>query len=90
MGKEFRMPETAGAAFLNREVVSFRWFFRRTVWDQGRDQGIACLERFFQTLKIVRLSVIETVQGSDVKDNFLEETMSPFLFGLRTAWTSLR
>jgi len=64
------MTETVRATLLNGKTVGFRAGFSFAVWEEERNQWISGPEGLFQTVNIIRLTVIEAVEWSDVKENF--------------------
>ena len=80
VAKELRMAEAVGAPFTEGKVVYFRRLRCGAIREQGRNQGISCLEGILQALDIIWLAVVISVKGTDVMDDLLLGDLFPIRF----------
>ena len=70
------MPRNKG-----KKAVLFRWSLGITVWQECRNQGIACLEGFLQAIYIVGLAAVEAFKRSNVENDFFVGRFIAFFIG---------
>ena len=80
VAKELRMAEAVGAPFTEGKVVYFRRLRCGAIREQGRNQGISCLEGILQALDIIWLAVVISVKGTDVMDDLFLGDLFPIRF----------
>ena len=80
MAEQLGMAEAVRTAFVDDEAVLFCWPLHIAVWQQRRNQGIACLEGFLQAIYIVGLAIVEAFKRSNVEnDSFVGRFIAIFI-----------
>ena len=69
MAEQLWMAEAIRTAFVDDKAVFFCRMLCIAVWQECRNQWVACLEGFFQAFDIVGLAIVEACKWSNIQDN---------------------